>query len=329
MISGGFNRSLPGFDTPANCQINASVAGNALTIAIVGNNGQALSATNPLVIAFRDTVLTNGDPVFAIATAPVTTTIASGSTLGTTSGMPFRLWLTAINNNGTILLGVSLQGTTARIAPLMEDILQTTGTGINGGNLSGVIYTSVASLSNVAVRIIGYLEWSAGLVTAGTWATGPTKVQLFGPGIKKPGDVIQTVWNTSSVAYTGISGNSWEDINNTNYQIPITPTSTINGIMVNMSGDVNGAAGEGFVTRVGRSGAIAATIYGGQTNYASGGSTIMPLSVWCFDFPATIAAQKYTLQMAAGANGYTNYYNESSNYAGTINFSAQAQEIMM
>jgi hypothetical protein len=53
-------------------------------------------------------------------------------------------------------------------------------------------------------RILGYLEYASGLATAGTYATAPTKVQLVGPGVKKPGAIVHTAYasNTGSTTAT-------------------------------------------------------------------------------------------------------------------------------
>jgi hypothetical protein len=59
--------------------------------------------------------------------------------------------------------------------------------------------------------MLGYVESTQ--ATAGTWATSPSKVQLFGPGVKRPGDTVQEVSNpvagtatTTSATYVALTG---------------------------------------------------------------------------------------------------------------------------
>jgi hypothetical protein len=64
-----------------------------------------------------------------------------------------------------------------------------------------VIYTTGAAVAAKAMRLLGYAEWASGLAAAGTWSIAPTKLQLFGPGVPKPGEVVQVVrTDTGAVA---------------------------------------------------------------------------------------------------------------------------------
>jgi hypothetical protein len=65
----GFGHPLRGFDTAINLQLNASVASNILTVAVKGNNGSDPSASNPVLVAFRDATVANGDPVWVAITS--------------------------------------------------------------------------------------------------------------------------------------------------------------------------------------------------------------------------------------------------------------------
>jgi hypothetical protein len=86
------------------------------------------------------------------------------------------------NDAGTFRLGVINCSTASAVYPLAEAGLQSS-TGGNGGNSPGAFYTGTG-VSGRPFRILGYMEWSSGLTTAGAWASGPTAIQLFGPGIK-------------------------------------------------------------------------------------------------------------------------------------------------
>ena len=238
--------SSVGMNAPINCTIAASVASNALTVTINGANGSALSATNPLVATFRDVTLANGDPVTRIVQSSPTFTVNSGNTLGVVNNAAGatnvnpRLWVLLIDNAGTVLVGLTncLVASPVRVFPLDESSLQNTGTGTGGGSTAGTIYTSVASLTNKAVRIIGYLEWSTALGTSGTYNNAPNKVQLFGPGIKKPGDTVQVVYATNAAATTG-SGTTPVA---SGAAVSITPTSASNVVHATANGTLFAAS---------------------------------------------------------------------------------------
>src|SRR5262249_14173153 len=100
----GFDHPLRGFDEPINLQLNASVASNILTVAVKGNNGSDPSNSNPVLIPFRDSTIANGDPVWRAVTAALSiNTAAIGATLGAPgSSTPFRLWIVAVDNAGSV-----------------------------------------------------------------------------------------------------------------------------------------------------------------------------------------------------------------------------------
>jgi hypothetical protein len=280
-----------------NGRLVASVASNNLTIAAKTRAGNDPSAGDPVFFVFRNATASTGDYTVIKQTAALSFTVNSGNTLGTASGVPFRLWIVAFNNSGTVLLGafqsVTGGGTPTAIAPLMEDGLQTTGAGTNGGSSPGTIYTSSASLSGVAIRIVGYMEWNAGLASAGTWASAPTKIQLFGPGIKKPGDVVQTVWGTNNAAFS-TSSSSFQT---TNTSLLIAPTSSMNLVFVAAKGTIEAVIGQAAVANIFRG----STAIGGRSGIltVAGGDTIVPLSLDALDAPESTSSQTYTVKLVS------------------------------
>jgi hypothetical protein len=232
--SSSLTNSALGFNAALNLRLNASVASNALTIAIKGTNGSDPSTVNPVLIGFRDSTLANGDMIVDSLQSALSLTIASTNTMGASNGTPFRLWVFAFDNSGTVALALINCSSGASIFNCAEDQLQNSASGTSGGSSVGTFYASTSALSGKAVRILGYLEYSSGLTTAGTWNSTPTKIQLFGPGIKKPGDIIQVRQNTVT---------SGTLINATNVQtalsVSITPTSTVSLIRVSANFSAN------------------------------------------------------------------------------------------
>src|SRR6266481_3720860 len=195
----------------------ASVAANALTIAVKTLAGNNPSSSDPVFLLFRD-----ASAGYAVIeqTAALSITVPSGATLGTVNGQANRIWVGVLNNGGTPVLGVynSLGGT--NILPWDETSVAN-GTGITSSSTAPQVWHTASTLSSVVLRILGYVESTQ--ATAGTWATSPSKVQLFGPGVKRPGDVVQksystttTSGTTTSTSYANLSGGQTANITPTN-----------------------------------------------------------------------------------------------------------------
>jgi hypothetical protein len=292
------------FDMPVNLGLTASIASNALTVSIVGANGAAPSSTNPVLIPFRSTTPATGTPSVDIVTGTAAMTVGSGFTMGCSSSVACRIWIYAIDNGGNVLLGLQTCSNATQTFSCSDDLLFNTNANTNGTNLNGVLASTVAGLAGKAVRIIGYLE--ATETTAGTWATAPSKVQIFGPGVKKPGDVVQDVafstgssasWSATSFVGSNLLGN-------------ITPTSTINPIRIKMVAGISATANSGGNEVIGTQVYRGSSGIGQQynTGFLSPGAgstfdgivTAMPT-----DLPGTTSQVTYTLYFNTGASGHT------------------------
>src|SRR6185369_16273900 len=95
-----------GMDTPINMGLAVSAAGSALTIALKGADGNDPSATNPVLIPFRNATEITGTPTWMTITAAQSLVVSSGSRLGVTSATAFRLWVVGFNDASTFRLGV-------------------------------------------------------------------------------------------------------------------------------------------------------------------------------------------------------------------------------
>jgi hypothetical protein len=195
------NLGLGGVADCLNIGLLATVAGNALTIALKGANGSDPSASNPVTIGFRNVTPATGTPVARTATAATSFTVSSGSTLGTTNNVAFRLIVVMIDDGGTLRLGL-LNSATGGIVSIDEATLysSTAEGGAGGADSAGVIYTGTAATSK-AIREIGYLDFPSGLATAGTWSAAPTTVQLASAGARRS----REAWNKRVVT----AGETW------------------------------------------------------------------------------------------------------------------------
>ncbi len=194
-----------GFDSPVNMGLTASVGSSNLTINVVGANGSAPSATNPVMIPFRSTTLATGTPVWGVITSALSIVVPSGATLGSSSSnVPFRIWVFAEYNAGTPELGVAICSVSPTVYPCTSwESTRVTTTSITGLATSpGVLYSTTGVASD-AVRIIGFAEYTTGLTTAGLYASTPTTLQLMGPGVGKPGSIVQSVRTDTGTVATG------------------------------------------------------------------------------------------------------------------------------
>jgi hypothetical protein len=141
--------------------ISASVAGNALTI------------TAPsLTLDFRSATLTSGT-VTTVTGDPADLVVSSGSTLGTVANIASRLAVIAMNNAGTIELAV--RNVTAGANLDETGLISTTAEGGAGAADSATVNYSTTARSNLAYRVIGYVESTQ--ATPGTWVTSPSTIQ--------------------------------------------------------------------------------------------------------------------------------------------------------
>jgi hypothetical protein len=151
-----------------NLTITATVASNALTIALKNKAGNDPSGGDSVNIAFRNSPITSGVYTVVPATAATSIVVPSGATLGHSNGAAAYVYVYALNNAGTVELMVT---STAQD----DTVLQTT-TAIDTASDSLTGEYSTAARSNVAVRLIGKVLSTQ--TTAGTWASAPSKIVL-------------------------------------------------------------------------------------------------------------------------------------------------------
>lgn len=162
----GLVRSTPA-DRSKIQPITASVAANALTVTL-----------SPTSLDFRSTTAGSGAVTTVTNSASVSVVVSSGSTLGSVSAVATRLAVVAINNAGAIELAVinpvaSTIGETGVITTVAE--------GGAGAADSADVYYSTAARTNVACRVVGFVEYTQ--ATAGTYATAPSKIQGASGGL--------------------------------------------------------------------------------------------------------------------------------------------------
>jgi hypothetical protein len=164
--------------------ITASVAANALTVTI-----------NPTTLDFRSSTLTSGTVNTRVLASAASMVVSSGSTLGTVSATAARIAVLALDNAGTIEVGVvNLAG---GVNLDETGVISTTAEGGAGAaDSSGVVYSTTAR-TGVAYRVVGFLDMTQ--TTAGTYAAAPSTIQGAGG---------QALAALASVGY----GQTWQDV---------------------------------------------------------------------------------------------------------------------
>lgn len=230
-----------------NYSISESRAAGATTFTLAAADGSALSATNKAQFVFRSVTPGVGTTDVVDASANLTFTFSSGSTVGATNAIPFRIWLVLFNDAGTLRLGAINCSTGTRIYPLADDTLASAVAegGAGAADSAGVVYAG-AAVSAKPMRVLGYAEFT--LAAVGTWDTAASKIQSWQPGMKLPGDTVQTALTVDS-AYATTSAILPQD--DTIPQITegaqfmsvgITPTSAINHLHLRAQASFGGAS---------------------------------------------------------------------------------------
>lgn len=291
-----------GLTAVTNVQINATVATNALTFAVKTAAGNDPSATDPIYVTFRSATLTSGAIVTRAITSALSVTVPASQALGTINATPSRIWLAFIDNAGTVELAVKQNAVfsssvISRIGTIDETVLATT-TAIATAPTADVWYSTTARTS-VALRVAGYCEFSGGQATAGTWATSPSKVQVASSTIKRPGDVVQVTFASSSTS----TGNSTTTLADT------TLTSTVTAdVATVISGDFTVAD---IQIAAATTGVKLASLRGSTTLFTHNinigqptAGTYLSSSATFFDFPPAAGSTTYKVQFArSGGSG--------------------------
>lgn len=276
----------------SNVSLSASVSSNVLTVSLKDASGNNASASSPIVLGFRSATQSNGAMSSNVITSALSvSTMLVGATLGSSNNTPFRLWVVAFDSGGTTYLALYNASTSSTIFPLNESAPASTVDFVGGGALSaGVFYSQGIAITSKSFRILGYLDWGSGLTSAGTYASVPTVIQVMGPGIRKPGDAVQTV----TASYSTNSTTTSTTPVNTGLNVSITPTSAVNLMQIAAFGPLGSTTASVVAhARLARGG----TAIGQSTAvFSAGGLFISGVSLFSFDRPGTTLSTNYAVQ---------------------------------
>ena len=161
-------------------QLTQAQGSGNMTITLLDSEGSTPTATSGVSFQFRTrgggtaaAGLKLGTTEIGRATSATTLTLDSGATLGMTNDIEATLYLYAINNGGTIELGV-ING-----QQLDESVLHTS-TALDGtADSASTLYSDTARTS-LAVRLIGRMRITMNAV--GTYDEDPTELAIIGIG---------------------------------------------------------------------------------------------------------------------------------------------------
>ena len=182
-----------------------SVNLSALTIDLKTSDGSTdPSATNVSSLAFRSATSTEGAFFVRPIVSALSITVPSGATLGHRDATAEDIYLYALDNLGTVELGVCS-------GLLDEGVLHTSTTISSGSDVGNVLYATTGA-SNLPIRLLG--KMTSTQTTAGTYASAMSNVMLNHPYADMNPDVYKesacsaltnTVTADTYVSVTGMS----------------------------------------------------------------------------------------------------------------------------
>lgn len=314
-----------------------SRSASAETISVKTTAGTDPTTDSPVQFVFQDGT---GGSVVRSVTAALSVTISSGSTMGATDAVPFRLWTVAADDGGTVRLGVVKTVSGTNIMPLVawSAYSSTAEGGAGAADSAQVIYSTTAFTSKY-ICLVGFADWDSGLATAGTWGTAPTRVITYGPGVHSPGEPVQHRHTVLPGVFGSSTTGSYTDI--TGLSASLTPRSAAN--LVRATPRVQGATGVtgdaccfglfrgavnvgGGTAASNRVSAFAAWVRTSDANSCQTATAVI------YDAPASTSAQTYQVKFCLQSGGVmaVNSTASDSDLAGIGRFSSSLtlEEIM-
>ena len=315
-----------------NATLSASVGSSALTINLLDPHGATPAAATPVYVNINGTVLA--------ITAATSIVVSSGSTLGTLSAFPSRVWVVGFNDAGTFRMGVINcanfgAGGLSSIYPLRNGLSasSTAEGGAGAADNGGVFYTGTA-VSAKDYIVLGYVESTQ--ATAGTWATSPSNVRSYVEGVNLPGEVVQLVNQSSTGVATGTTSIPRDDTIPQNTEgdqymsAAITPVAACNlfriVVVANVAHSSSNVSITGALFQDSIANAIAAVC---QFTDTSTGSCSRQLKLDCLILPGLASALTFKFR-AGGTTGSTITFNGSAGnrlFGGVMNSNMRVEEV--
>lgn len=282
-----------GPSTQLNFGITAAVGSGDLVITLKTLDGSVPSILNPVRMAFRNLTAATGLTTIRDITSAISLTVPSGATLGGSNGVLQSLYVIAIDDNGTIELGV----VGSRLA-LGEGSRIATSEISSGADDALTAYSEIGR-TNVPYRVLGRIKSTQ--ATAGTWSTAPSDLSLAVTGWDSwegRADLGQQV-SASSGDFTDASG-LFVDVTN------LSVSLTTSGRPVHLS-LINDGSGNGCSIGNGSGGSQYRFVRGATSlgvYPCSSGITIPASCLQMIDASPAAGTYTYKVQLSSGINGF-------------------------
>jgi hypothetical protein len=186
-----------GPDYMQNVGMTEAVSTNALTITLTGKDGNAPSSTNIVSAAFRSTIGTNATYNVRKVSSSKTITVPATASLGFSASEVGYIYRYLLDDGTNIQLGVAKRH-------LFDESRLHAVTAISASATdANVLYGGTANGTS-AVRMIGRGQITAS-GTAGNWSVVSSRIDPWMPGMKKTGDIVQTIRATTTAVTTSAS----------------------------------------------------------------------------------------------------------------------------
>lgn len=175
-----------------NVNANVSASANTLTLGVRSKKDLPFDSDNVGIFKYRSATLASGRYDTITETGTILAQLSPGSTIGTQSGVPARLYFGIANDNTTHRLWWynPWDAVNNKLLPLNEAQLYSSVAegGAGAADSAHVLYSTVA-FTNRAIRVLGFIEITQAV--AGTWVTAPTKIELAHVGGPQCGEIVQ------------------------------------------------------------------------------------------------------------------------------------------
>ncbi len=207
-----------------------TVTAGSVRLSLKTNAGADASATDPIFLAFRSATASAGNYQIRQLTSALSLTYASGGGAPPLANVPFRLWWGIIDDGGTERLWISRRSGDGNVFALPEQGVASSVT--DGG--AATLITPGVTVTSKAFRILGYLDWTAGLPVGGNFSIGPDVVRAYGSGVALPGAILQCLESNLATKSTGTTVVPYDDTipqrgeSDSYFTYSITPSSMCN-----------------------------------------------------------------------------------------------------
>lgn len=326
---------LPQSVVMVNGTIGESNGSSAATFAIKTLAGTDPSASDPVYFTFRNVTAGTGNYSIVTLTAALSLTISSGSTMGFSNTTAGRLWFAIFNDAGTPRLAAINCRSGSNLYPLAAwGIASSTAEGGAGGADTAQLFYTGTAVTSKAYGVIGYATYESGLVTAGTWNSSPTRIQLLATDTKLPGELVQIQQNATGAVATGTTTIPLDDTipdqstdGNSFMTQAITPTSAANLLFIETQAHLSNSAGTHNIGALFQDSTPAALAAAEDT---AATSIISQVKIYHAMLAGTTSATTFKLYGGTATAGTTTFNGTSGSrlFGGALNSYLVVREIM-